>query len=224
MGAKPSINPKTGKVKPLSMREKAVVDKFVSPNSKTYANKTQSVIESGAYNVTTPMSAANIGNEIFNRPHVAYAVTEILKANDHDYDVRLREVSNLAKPQVEVITSTTTSRDGSTTTTVTERPLSPKTRLEAHKLLFKLDGSDDMRRAEASVMSDAMRNLSKRMLREKVVTGTQKDTGDGLGGDDAPLVYSIPSPFEMLDTKVPGGPSGAYKYTEMMSEIYEKGV
>ena len=169
-------------------------------------NKVRSVLDSDFYHPTTYSSASAMATEIFDRPRIQNAVQQALAQNEHDYEVRLREVSELAKGSTETIVSETTSRDGSVTTTTTKRPLSPKTRLEAHKLLFKLDGSEDARKAEARVLSDSLMQLSKRMMREKRVNAGNGDSGlTGAWGEDAPGSTSIPSPPETPNRESLGG-------------------
>ena len=202
MSNKPYRDPKTGRFKKLSPREKEVVNLYVSPKQNTYLNGTQSVLQSNGYNATTPGSAAAIATEILKRPHVANAVQAKLDDLNMGHEVRLERVAKIAEGYDEVIVSETTSRDGSVTTTTTTRPLSPKVQLAALQRLDKLDGSDDMRKVEARVMSDSLLRLSKQMMREKRVSGDSGGIREtGLGGEDPPPSLIIPSPSQTLNTK-----------------------
>ena len=95
------------KDKPVSQREKEVIDRYTNPKGSTYLNGTQSIIASPGYKTTTNGSARAMATEVLARPHVADAVKDRLEALGIGEAVREEKVAKIAKGFTEEIVTTT---------------------------------------------------------------------------------------------------------------------
>ena len=132
---------KITKPRKLTLKQKAFVDAYIDPESKTYSNGTQSALR--AYNTQDRDTAAHIAQDTLIIPHVQSYIEQVTRDINIGIEERLIRLAGIAKGTHKRHTvSTQHDRDGNVISkTVVEKDTSDSDSLHAIDLINRTDGT-----------------------------------------------------------------------------------
>ncbi len=149
----------------LTLKQQAFIDNYINPDSPTYSNGKQSVIQ--AYGYDNPNSASVTASNLLTNTKVLSEMDRLLDELNMGAKVRLQSINSIMTGKhTQKTTTTTTDAEGKKYRAVTVKAPTASDVLKSIDLLARIDGTYDKNKVKADLVSTELKGLIKKHREE----------------------------------------------------------